>query len=404
MANDAMTKEEQNFLKLMGIFSRNTYDNAEKSYGDWKPLQFENEGTGETSFNGLNNGWTGYQAHAWVNDNTKEIVLGVSGTNDLLDMLSWPAGITGQAGGQIEDVLKSGKEINALVTGDKAAYAGYKVHVTGHSLGGTLAQVAAYTFGWNGASFDGPGAGAVVTGHDFKKLVNRLDITPVGKADNYINIRIEGEGLFGGSLVGMAGENVAGVIKNLFTKSPGTESVASFEHQISNLTLGLGFLPAKLISGIFLHNVDFMIKDIADGYVITEKESTSAPNKIVLSSGEGNPVLNTVSDVIDAGSSVVQGMAQGVYNGIKGLLGHNLGNALDSTVRVTSKKSRAFSNGVQEHSGNIFSGAWSLFEQVTNFHLEGDKGIVSDLDAYKQKTSDMPALQSAQDNTARHLK
>lgn len=59
----------------------------------------------------------------------------------------------------------------------------HKIEVTGHSLGGAHAQIAAHTFGWGGRTFDAPGADNIINSEGYKRWCAKHEITPVGPPD-----------------------------------------------------------------------------------------------------------------------------------------------------------------------------------------------------------------------------
>jgi hypothetical protein len=93
---------------------------------------------------------SGFQAQAYINTETKEIIYAIAGTNGDGDAgadLSFGTNFSFHE--QFQQAIEYGKEIKGLTDPD-GAYSGYTVSTTGHSLGGGLAQIASYTFGWGG--------------------------------------------------------------------------------------------------------------------------------------------------------------------------------------------------------------------------------------------------------------
>jgi putative lipase involved disintegration of autophagic bodies len=61
------------------------------------------------------------------------------------------------------------KTIDAAVkNSEHADTANQTFSVTGHSLGGGIAQVIAYTFGLNGVTLDAPGANAIISSRKYQ--------------------------------------------------------------------------------------------------------------------------------------------------------------------------------------------------------------------------------------------
>lgn len=361
-----ITKNDQSELVELGQFARETYNNVQKNFGDWKALSFRNSMSGETSFNGLNNFMSGFQAHAWANKGKKEIVFAISGTNDLLDVAKWGSGMTGTVDSQVKDTVKAGREIYQLVHDKKSPYYGYDVKVTGHSLGGELAQVAAYTFGWDGASYDGPGAAHIVNSNDFKKFLSSEGIKPAGRTGaEYMNVKVGVDNVSGGGVVAMAGENVNGISKQFYTNGDGVKAVTALEKGVTAATMGLGWLGAKVVGGTALHNVTTITQDIKDGNVTNVAQRDMSISLVKSSndnSGTGVPVVeyrntntgspNIVQKVVADVGSAVQNTAGSIFSGI-----WSAADAVTSffTSKPSSGHDTLFNNGITRAIGNFFS-------------------------------------------------
>ncbi|RDE50396.1 MAG: DUF4347 domain-containing protein, partial [Candidatus Accumulibacter meliphilus] len=66
------------------------------------------------------------------------------------------------------------------------------IYVTGHSLGGALAQVVSEMFGCSGATFDPGGATNIVESDEFGDAASDLKIQPVGYPEGFINYVVYG--------------------------------------------------------------------------------------------------------------------------------------------------------------------------------------------------------------------
>lgn len=105
---------------------------------------------------------TGLYAIAVQNDQTQEIVIAYRGTT-ITDTGDLGADIALTVGGdhpQFVAALEFANQINNTY-GEQS---GTIISVTGHSLGGGLAQLAADVFGFGGRTFDGPGMGQLTEG------------------------------------------------------------------------------------------------------------------------------------------------------------------------------------------------------------------------------------------------
>ncbi|HKJ87105.1 MAG TPA: hypothetical protein VKA48_01105 [Gammaproteobacteria bacterium] len=102
---------------------------------------------------------SGFYGAAYQNVATGEIVIAYRGTepwSDLFkDLLTTDGKIAaGAEDQQFVDALAFAKNVQDTYQG-----LGNEISVTGHSLGGGLAQLAADTFGWDGVTFEAPGMG-----------------------------------------------------------------------------------------------------------------------------------------------------------------------------------------------------------------------------------------------------
>ena len=97
---------------------------------------------------------SGFYAAAYQNVSTGEIVIAFRGTEftDTGDLAADSAILFDSEHRQFVDALEF-----ALAVRDRYQGQGYSISVTGHSLGGALAQLTADVFGWGGETFDAPG-------------------------------------------------------------------------------------------------------------------------------------------------------------------------------------------------------------------------------------------------------
>ncbi len=91
----------------------------------------------------------------------KEIVISFEGTNSFSDVPADSSFFFRSWDSQFEDAAKAVAEI-------KSKFTGYSFDVTGHSLGGGIAQIISKMFGMRGASFEAPGAEGVTDRDEFK--------------------------------------------------------------------------------------------------------------------------------------------------------------------------------------------------------------------------------------------
>jgi pimeloyl-ACP methyl ester carboxylesterase len=70
------------------------------------------------------------------------------------------------------------KEALDFIAEVRKKYPNHQIEVTGHSLGGSIAQLAAYTFGLNGAAFDPAGAANLIESKGYKEWLKLNGIDP----------------------------------------------------------------------------------------------------------------------------------------------------------------------------------------------------------------------------------
>jgi len=170
----------------LSVLMNDAYE-AEKDRGsaDIKALGFVKLGRGRDLP-------SGYQAQAYVNTDTREIVLAVAGTNDWTDISGDMAANLNFATSsayhqQFRDGLEYANQINLLATEQRSDYEGYKVTTVGHSLGGGIAQIYSHTFGWEGYSWDAPQASHVIQSEGYQAQLTALGLTAKGVSDKFVN-------------------------------------------------------------------------------------------------------------------------------------------------------------------------------------------------------------------------
>ena len=114
---------------------------------------------------------SGLQIQNYRNDNhPNHTVIAIAGTNGLNDWDDNLSFVTGGFSEQFQQAMThAAKTIDAAVKDsedDKTANQTFSV--TGHSLGGGIAQVIAYTFGLNGVTLDAPGANAIISSKKYQ--------------------------------------------------------------------------------------------------------------------------------------------------------------------------------------------------------------------------------------------
>ncbi len=130
---------------------------------------------------------SGFFAQGLRKSGTNEVVIvyrGTEGASDLGDIAADAALAVDGAHEQFLDALKFALQIRD----SDLLPPGASISVTGHSLGGALAQLAADAFGWGGVTFDAPGAGQLTDNSQFDTFLsdNGLSFGRVGALTNYV--------------------------------------------------------------------------------------------------------------------------------------------------------------------------------------------------------------------------
>ncbi|MGY1458727.1 hypothetical protein ACW5F0_08780 [Luteimonas sp. A534] len=149
---------------------------------------------------------SGFVAYAFANESQKRVVIAIRGSDnaadwsgpnlalardgELLDLLGLPSPGTDRTRAQmasIQEKLLPGDAWDpqfrealdfALKVQDTYGAQGYRIEVVGHSLGGAHAQVLSHTFGWDGRSFDAPGAANIVQSQGYRQWLEDNGATP----------------------------------------------------------------------------------------------------------------------------------------------------------------------------------------------------------------------------------
>ena len=270
----ALNQEDRSVIKTASALSVVAYEKTNESIqlpaGNWQLL----EDSGLAFINDQN---SGYQARIYVNHDTKQIFFANAGTNDLKDVAGWPSAYLGLQSNQFKDALTAGAAVDNLVKRDPA-YSGYTIITTGHSWGELLAQTQAYTFGWQGIGFDGPGAALVVQSSAYQQLANNLGIAPVGQTD-FISCNTQGFSLLGGGVVGSFGANIGGT-RECTVALPGSTSSVVFNVLTTALSSNplVGFGLGKLLGGVLLHSMEGINQAVQQDRFYVEESTTSNAN------------------------------------------------------------------------------------------------------------------------------
>jgi len=219
----------------------------------------------------------GFFAVAYVNpDDANDIVIAFRGTRptDSDDLAADLAILGSDDNGSTDlDIDWHGQFSQAInfVAQILARHPAASVSVTGHSLGGSLAQVAAYMFGLDGATFDPGGALNLVRSQEFADAAQAFRASPPrpdmrigeGASSSFTNYFMQGS-----PVSGLSGEHVNDSNSNtldFFTYAEEervTIAVATgaLEFIVGGLgARGLATGIVSLVTAIAIHDMDFMV-------------------------------------------------------------------------------------------------------------------------------------------------
>jgi pimeloyl-ACP methyl ester carboxylesterase len=181
---------------LAGDIYKDREDRGYSTNG-WKATGKLIDNTDLTSRNGL-------QMQIYTNQQyANHVVIAIAGTNDRADFDDDIAFVTGALEGQAKQVLEYAAKMidaaNKAIRRDKLITTTFST--TGHSLGGGLAQLVAYTFNINGMALDAPGAQAIANNQDYGEYIEKLkqqypdafsNVAEPAVGENFVNINERG--------------------------------------------------------------------------------------------------------------------------------------------------------------------------------------------------------------------
>ena len=154
------------------------YNNAKDALIDWAIYCDQNIELWEVitdvdgvDSDGVFSAWAGFQAVAYKNTSTKEIIIAYRGTDSLLDVIYSDAQIAFNLTPQ---------QVNPAIQFYDSIYnnfqdEGYTISITGHSLGGTLAQYVAAQKQVSAVTFNAPGV-SMPTGGNASGIINYVNM------------------------------------------------------------------------------------------------------------------------------------------------------------------------------------------------------------------------------------
>ncbi|WP_081862715.1 Mbeg1-like protein [Chromobacterium haemolyticum] len=135
-----------------------------------------------------------FAAVSFRNKNDGQIVIAYRGTDDLGDVSGADLNI---ARGRYDEQFRQGMDFARQIK--KEAGENANILVTGHSLGGAIAQAVSQSFGFDGATIDPAAAGAVVKTPQYKEKNKSLGLPAVGKGmpKTFKNYVVDGSAVSG---------------------------------------------------------------------------------------------------------------------------------------------------------------------------------------------------------------
>ncbi|VVH51375.1 hypothetical protein BPUTSESOX_254, partial [uncultured Gammaproteobacteria bacterium] len=244
-------------------------ENAEnRGVNGWKPQK-----------NGSFDKPSGLQIQNYQNaTHPNHTVIAIAGTNGLNDWDDNVSFITGGLSEQFQQALTyAAQTIDAAVkNSERADTADKTFSVTGHSLGGGIAQIIAYTFGLNGTTLDAPGANSIIADSDYQVFIASLKQKYPDAFNNVGNMPDTGENFTNiveqGSIVSSIGTHIGAKME--IDAVSDMQTVIGVITMISNPIIGLAMIVDSLINNHEVRPAVNYLKDNPNlhGLQLTDKE------------------------------------------------------------------------------------------------------------------------------------
>ena len=272
---------------------------------------------------------SGLQIQNYRNDNhPNHTVIAIAGTNGLNDWDDNLSFVTGGFSEQFQQAMThAAKTIDAAVKNSEHTDAANKTFsVTGHSLGGGIAQIIAYTFGLNGVTLDAPGANAIISSKKYQahlallqqkypNAFNDVGGTP-DTGENFTNIVEQG------SIVSSIGTHIG--TKMEIDAVGDTDTVIGAIMMAVNPLIGLAIMAASLFGN---HDIQPIIDYVQDDPNLNKLQLTGEKieqlhcelGAIARESKIGNPIdaftFETTTQALDPwqGNDIVELNDQGKW-------------------------------------------------------------------------------------------
>ncbi len=130
----------------------------------------------------------GFETRVYSNNSRTQVVFAIAGTDDAQDIIADASFATGVPNDAMKAQVSNAVDVLVKLKNDLAysSYATADITVTGHSLGGAVAQMIGHTAGVRTVSFNAPGPGSLINDDELK---DRLDLirspTPGSDLTNY---------------------------------------------------------------------------------------------------------------------------------------------------------------------------------------------------------------------------
>lgn len=234
---------------------------------------------------------SGLQAKAYIRHGTKEVWVVFPGTNEAVDIASWPTAALGHgtiplprafqalnmvtaplSQQQVNEALDFTRDIQRKVGVD------YEVKVAGYSLGGNLAGTVANALELKGISIEGPSPLRTLTSSQFASTLAELGLT-VGESPFFVSATTDV------TFVGRVGGDHPGNVQHVVIPTEEGRSVLDLYNSIPSIggkrpdleafLSGYHYL-TEMFSGIKLHDLSKIAQDVENDLLLIVSPGQSA--------------------------------------------------------------------------------------------------------------------------------
>jgi len=182
-------------VKDMGLLAQKAYETVQQNSTfilndkEYKVLQTQDTITATSDNN------AGFQAMLLQNTQTGDYIIAFRGTEFSLNPFqiseTWKDGVSTDIAMAIGDDLVAQMELALMFIDDLSddySFNRNNTAFTGHSLGGSLASIAGYTYGFDTYTYNGFGVKDILEGSDYTEFLNIYDIESLHDDDSITNI------------------------------------------------------------------------------------------------------------------------------------------------------------------------------------------------------------------------